>query len=80
MNMEEETKRTQWMMLDCPFCQKRMIINNQRPTANKVTGQQYIKTQYVCPPCDTWQSIEVPRKIAETIVDASCLPVLEPAH
>lgn len=54
-------------MPTCLFCERRMFIAWQKPSRNSRTGQHSIKTQYVCPHCDFWQRLEIPRRIAASL-------------
>jgi hypothetical protein len=73
---EPQQKRNQWLMLQCRFCGYMMHCVIHRTVQNERTGQLYVKTRYNCPFCDFWQTLKIPHKIAETIVDREFLPPL----
>jgi hypothetical protein len=73
----EQPSRRSWIKVMCRFCNRQMFTDKLRATQNKKTGQIYVETTYVCPRCDYWDRLTIPRKLAATIVDESCLPTLE---
>lgn len=58
------------LWLRCYFCPKRMHLEHYTIEENTRIGQTYIKSQFICPHCQYWHTIKVPRKLAESIKPA----------
>lgn len=49
--------------MECPKCQKEMVIKNQDISHNSKNGKQYNRVVYWCEQDDIWVNIEIPEKI-----------------
>lgn len=68
---KQQAPRMQWIRPNCYYCKQLMYGTRHQAIENERLGQIYIKTTYVCPHCNYWETIKVPRKLADTIVDCA---------
>jgi uncharacterized Zn finger protein (UPF0148 family) len=48
--------------MKCPVCGKEMKIDKTDSSHNAKTGQEYVRTVYVCEMDDVWVVTEIPKE------------------
>lgn len=66
---EQQVSHAKWIRPNCYFCGQFMYGTSHKAVEHARTGQVYIRTMYVCPHCQYWQTIKVPRALAATITE-----------